>query len=132
MKTSLRAALILAGLLTVSRAFAGGTTVWPVNIDSARHLAQGAVPSAVRSWDVNQTIECQTYTTVSGASASYWSYCYAYDPVGNFASCYSGSEAIAATIRGINSDSGVIFVWDASGTCTQLSVVQGSAYEPRP
>jgi hypothetical protein len=117
-----------AALTTTGVALAGSRAALNVTISTANRTAYGTLGTVHNSADSTQAIAC---TTNAYASGSYWSYCYAFDTSNNFGSCTSSSEAISSVIRGMNGDSYVYFAWDTNGTCTQVSLVQGSPYEPK-
>jgi hypothetical protein len=118
-------------LAMVGLAWGGQKGSWPVTVSTSYRYAQGGLGTARNSVDNNQLIGCNTRASGSGSSAGYWSYCYAEDAAGNFGSCYTASDAIAATIRGVNGDSAVYFDWDASGYCGTVIIYEDSSLSPK-
>jgi hypothetical protein len=119
-------ALVVLGTLAGSTlAHAGIKNSFPVNVSSAS--AWGSAGSARNSLDSSQFISCN----VQAWGGPAFMYCAARDAVGNYRSCSSSSAGIVAVAAAVSSDSYIYFTFDASGTCTGLSVDNNSTAEPK-
>jgi hypothetical protein len=120
-----RAAIAAAsvGLLASTLAFAGQLSGQHVVIFDPNHLANGDLGYVHNSSDRVEYIGCQ----LGGG----FGYCYAMNSDGISRTCFTVDPATIRAIRSLKSDSYLVFVWDDSGTCTNVYVDNGSITEPK-
>lgn len=125
MRKGILSAMVALGLVATSAtAMAGFTANQPVLVNPFLRVAQGALGSARNSPDNIQFIGCAVTDGAGGAFVT----CSARGPGGNFATCTSSDPGKVAAASSINSDSFVVFRYDAQGNCTLLSVSTFSQY----
>jgi hypothetical protein len=120
-------ASLAAGLILQAAAQAGQVIVSPVIVSSGADgvVASGALGATRQSADTSQEIGCDI---ASDAVSSAFISCFAIDAVGNQAYCsvLSPSQAALNALSSMNSSSFIYFTANTTGTCTYLSVSNGS------
>lgn len=125
MRKGFLAAMVTLGMAaSAATALAGLTANQTVTVNPITRVAQGALGSARNSADNIQFIGC----TVTDAAGVAFVTCSARGPGGNFATCTSNDPGKVAAASSINSDSFVLFRYNAQGACTFLSVSTFSQY----
>ena len=124
MKNLMAVAVLSAGLLLESQAFAGLSSNVPVYVGTT--YAEGALRSARSSANNVEFIGC----TISPAQSSSYVYCQATNAAGQSYYCINSSapDVWAATIAAMNSASLLYFYGDASHHCTGIFVEPYSLY----
>jgi hypothetical protein len=124
----MRRLLLIVGILGFSTtAFAGYKWGQPVTIDTTARSATGTMGTARATADSVQYLECAASAGTSNVVAQ----CWARDAAGTTVACRSFNNYIFSALAAINSDSRITFTWDATGTCTTVSVQTGSSYQPK-
>jgi hypothetical protein len=120
-----RAAIAAAavGLLASTAAFAGHLSGQSVVISDGQRLANGDLGFVHNSSDRVQYIGCQLGTG--------FGYCYAMNKAGINRTCFTFDPAMISTLRSLKSDSYLVFKWNDSGACTNVSVLNGSHAAPK-
>jgi len=113
----------LAAAAFSASAFAGFRSGQQVVIADQYSLANGDVGFVHHTSDDVQWIGCLT--------AGDAGYCLARNQEGVIRSCWSNEARWVNTMRAVNSDSYVLFYWDASGYCTYVSVQNDSSTMPK-
>lgn len=93
--------------------------------------AYGALGTARNSPNSSEYIECGVYAYSTPATGPANGWCFAYDSGSNGAYCSTATESQIKAILASNGDSFIYFSFDGSGTCTYLSITNGSMYEPK-
>src|SRR5262249_5077931 len=96
-------------------------------VDTASKIAGGSLGTARNSSDGLQVVSCGLSQSGNNVFAS----CFVRDAAGHQASCNSISPSITQTIAAVSGDSYVEFLWDASGACTFVEVINSSKSEPK-
>ena len=124
MKKLMAVAVLSAGLLFESQAFAGLSSTFPVYVGT--NYAEGALRSARSSANGVEYIGC----TISPAQSSNYVYCQATDAAGHIFYCINSSapDVWAATIASMNSASLLYFFGDVNHHCTGIYVEPYSLY----
>ncbi|MCP3065128.1 hypothetical protein LXT21_40785 [Myxococcus sp. K38C18041901] len=99
----------------------------PVVIEGT-YLAYGTLSTARNSSDPVQYMGCGIATFDSGYSIVS---CTAVSSAGQTLICTSVNPHIIETARAINGDSYIMFYVNTEGTCTSLTVMQSSGFEPK-
>jgi len=118
MKKLMAVAVLSAGLLLESQAFAGLSSTLTVQVGS--NYAAGALRSARASADTVEFIGC----TLSPYQSSNYVYCQATNSAGQSYYCINSSapDVWAATLASMNSASYLYFYGDASHHCTGIYI----------
>ncbi len=116
--------LLLLPLMLPAAAEAGAKCASPVYVDATQRYARGALGAARNSTDGIQNISCNIYS---------WGYvfCQARSASSVSGSCGTSDPAFISMMQAMDESAYVYFSWDASGTCTNLVVVNDSCYEPK-
>jgi hypothetical protein len=120
--------------LAVSTAFGGIALAgyhWPgdqVMIDNVARTAQGTMGTVRASSDNVQRIGCVLFASTGDSSAHVQ--CFATDATGNAIQCGVDATSFAQAAGAITGSSHIIFHWDATNTCTFLSVGNLAEYPP--
>jgi len=116
-------AVALAAAVLSTTAFAGFKSGQNVVISTGSRFANGDAGYVYRSDDTVQYIVCRA----SNSTGS----CYARNRDGVTRSCSTTSSTLLANIRSMNGDSYIYFKWDEDGTCTTVTVENGSTTRPK-
>ena len=117
----------------VGLALAGGVAQagfklnYPVSINTTSRYAQGSLGSARNSIDSTQYIECSFDIWPASRAA----YCYVRDSAGTTRNCYTTDPTLVAAVQELDDDGWILFRWDVSNVCTNISGGVGSSYMPR-
>jgi hypothetical protein len=116
--------VVSAAVALGSAAWAGYKTTYSVFVGSG--IAWGAMGDARASADSTTYIGCSR----SGYPGSYMIQCYAKNASGTYGTCAINDPAMASTVASITPSSYIFFEWNASNTCTYLSVDNASYLTP--
>jgi hypothetical protein len=124
MKKLIAVAVLSAALLLESQAFAGLSSILPVQVGS--NYAEGSLRSARSSANNVEFIGC----TLSPAQSSNYVFCQATNAAGQSYYCINSSapDVWAATLASMNSADLLYFYGDASHHCTGIYVEPYSFY----
>lgn len=128
-KLSISMALCVAATLAGTTALAGYKYVAGVTVDLVNRKASGSLADARASADTLQYIGCRTDASSSTGNLSI--YCAAQDANRVKAECYTTAPSFVQALAAIQSDSILVFTWDANGTCTSLNVENWSSNSPK-
>jgi len=120
-------AALAASTLSLA-AFAGAKTGQVVTINDAQSQANGDLGYVRNTADSVQFIRC--YINGSGQGAAN-GVCQARNAAGVLRSCTTNYDRWLTVIASINSDSNVLFRWNADGKCTMLIVDNNSTFAPK-
>jgi hypothetical protein len=118
---------ILGLALAGGVAQAGFKLNYPVSINLTSRYAQGSLGSTRNSIDTVQYIECAFDIWPASKAA----YCYVRDTASRNANCYTTDPTLVAAVQELDDDGWLLFRWDASWNCTNISGGVGSQYMPR-
>ncbi len=118
MRRTLLTLVVLAGLLVPAAAYAGFTANYRVTIYS--NGAQGTMHGARNASDSKQFIGCGSYDSYAS--------CFARGADGTVRSCYTFDAGKIAAIGTVASNSRIYFTSNSDGTCSYISVNNGSQY----
>jgi hypothetical protein len=125
--------IALGGLLIAASvaqvADAGQKLNQTVTINTAARFAVGAIGVARNTANNVEYIQCSLFVSAPGAKPGVQ--CGAANSAGTTATCYTYDASIVEAAKGMNSDGLIQFWYDASGTCTGLTVVASSRYAPK-
>ena len=123
--------VMVAGLLLAA------TTSWAgwkntASVWVSGNMAGGMLGTARNSADTRQHIGCSITTYTSTSSNTYtYATCDAADAGTAYGSCITYNPDLIATIRSLDPDGRLFFLWDSAGTCQYINVQADSALEPR-
>jgi hypothetical protein len=100
-----------------------------VTVDLTSRTASGQTAVTRATKDNVALIGCTVGAI--GASGIPYAICEAKDAKGNYLSCESGAAGYIQAAAAVNGDSYIYFASDANGSCTQITVNNGSAYAPK-
>jgi hypothetical protein len=120
-------AVVAVAVLAGSGAFAGERLILPVVVDTVGRKAEGAIGSARNSADTVQYLGCSVSATTVGTSIQ----CVARNAAGTQVQCNSSSPNLITAALSIQTDDYLRFDWDATGTCTAITLHKYSFYEPK-
>ena len=102
----------------------------PVSIDLLNRFAQGSFGSARNSQDGQQSIDCAITSYKRTLSSQV--VCNAQNVLGQTVFCTApASGNLIEAMAALDSDSFLNFTYDATGTCTSITVINGSSFEPK-
>jgi len=103
----------------------------PVSIDLINRFAQGSFGSARNSADGQQSIDC-AITSYKRTILESQVVCNAQNVLGQTVFCTApASGNLIEAMAALDSDSFLNFTYDANGTCTSITVINGSSFEPK-
>ncbi len=127
-KLSIAMALCVAATLTGTTALAGYKYVAALQVDLVNRKASGSLADTRATADTLQYIGCRLSTS---GNTTVSVYCAAQDANRVKAECYTTAPSFVQALAAIQSDSILVFTWDANGTCTSLNVENWSSNSPK-
>ena len=97
------------------------------NVVVSDTYVSGPIGGARNSADTLQSIGC--YSTASATHR--YAVCSAQDATGRGKSCSTFDANLIQVAQSLTSDSVVAFGWDATGTCTYITAMTYSQYQPK-
>lgn len=127
MKSQMKVAVLLCGLLAVTGTALGGEQWFrPVDVNLSSGYARGSMGDARNSADPLQFIGCY----ISSGTGFMVVVCEARTSTGTYKSCATTDANMVAAARSISASSYIFFRWDISGACTAVQVTNYSSVRP--